>query len=250
MLDPWILAEGRTVKRIHATLLEKPALRKAHVHALNQSEYDSVIAYVPSAANRTFVIPNGVDEMNDRPQTDRSGFLYLGRLHAKKQVVELAQIWRASEALSGSILTIAGWGEAAYEKELMAAVDGATNVRFIGPVYGDAKELALNAARFFILPSLSEGLPMAALEALQHGTVPLLTDQCNLPELFKAGVALRIATDLSDVAQIASAAAARTDSELDALSRSGRAFSRRYLWSSIAEQMRCEYETILEMSSS
>jgi glycosyltransferase involved in cell wall biosynthesis len=250
MLDPWILAEGRTVKRIHATFLEKPALRKAHVHALTQSEYDSVIAYLPGVASRTFVVPNGVDATNDREVSDRSGFLYLGRLHAKKQVIELARLWRSAGTLSGSMLTIAGWGDAAYEKELAATVDGATNVRFIGPVYGGAKESALNSARFFILPSLSEGLPMAALEALQHGAIPLVTDQCNLPELFEAGVALRIATDLSDVTSIASAAAARPDGELVTLSQSGRAFSGRYLWSSIAEQMRCEYGAILEMSSS
>lgn len=250
MLDPWILAQGRAVKRIHATFLERPVLRKAYVHALNQSEYESVVAYMPSVAGRTFVIPNGVGETAGDGRNDRTGFLYLGRLHAKKQVIELARIWASSKELQGTMLTIAGWGDTAYEEELVSAIDGTANVRFVGPLYGEAKESALNAAQFFILPSLSEGLPMAVLEALQHGVIPLITDQCNLPELFDAHVAVRIAPDLSDLADAASSAMALPEDELDLWSQVGMQFSGRYLWSTIAQQMRAHYGSIVEQGSS
>ena len=35
-----------------------------------------------------------------------------------------------------------------------------------------------------ILPSFSEGLPMAVLEAWAYGLPVLMTDHCNLPEGF------------------------------------------------------------------
>ena len=246
MLDPWILARRPTVKRVHATLFERPALRRAHIHALNQSEYESVIRYMPGAAARTFVIPNGVDEALTPGTSDRSGVLYIGRLHAKKQVVELAKLWRSARLLQDLSLTIAGWGDADYEKELRSVVDGASNVRFVGPLYGEAKSRALNAARFSILPSLSEGLPMAVLEALQSGAVPIITDQCNLPELFEGRVAFQIRTDLSDVEAVVSAAARQPKTELERLGQAGIDFSQRYLWSSIAKTMSEQYQAVLE----
>lgn len=250
MLDPWILARRPTVKRIHAALLERPALRKAHVHALNKSEYDSVLSYMPHTAGRTFVIPNGIGEAMDEQETDRNGVLYIGRLHPKKQVIELARLWRTSTQLQGIMLTIVGWGDAAYEKELSSTVQGAANVRFVGPLYGEAKDSALSSAQLFILPSLSEGLPMAVLEALQHGVVPIITDQCNLPELFDAKVALRIETNLGDAEDVVSTAIQLGESELGALSKAGREFSRRYLWSTVAQQMQAQYESILEQRKS
>ena len=246
MLDPWILARRRNVKRVHAALLERPALRKAHIHALNQSELESVIKYIPRAADRTFVIPNGVGAAIEHEKTERSGVLYIGRLHAKKQIIQLIELWRRSSNLKNTLLTVAGWGEDDYERQVRQAVHGASNVRFVGALYGDAKERALCTARFFILPSLSEGLPMAVLEALQHGAIPLITEQCNLPELIDEGIALRIATDLSDTEAKALAADALPIPELELQSKRAKQFSRRYLWSSISEQMQARYTFIVE----
>ncbi|MCV7061975.1 glycosyltransferase [Mycolicibacterium vaccae] len=204
MLDPWILQRSKHVKQVHATLFERPALRKAYVHALSQSEYDSILKFMPSALARTFIIPNGIGEVGLTEETPRDGALYIGRLHAKKQVIELAKLWRQSAALKDIMLTIAGWGDLAYETELVSIANGSSNVRFVGALYGDAKKEAFNATRFFILPSLSEGLPMAALEALHHGAVPILTDECNLPELFNNQVGVRIQSDLTDLERIVS----------------------------------------------
>ena len=245
MLDPWILARRPTVKRVHAALLERPALSRAHIHALNQSEYESVVKYLPRAATRTFVVPNGVEATVGSGHTERSGVLYIGRLHSKKQVIELARLWRSSDQLQATMLTIAGWGDHDYELELAATVEGAQNVRFVGPLYGEAKSRALSSARFSILPSLSEGLPMAVLEGLQHGAIPIITDQCNLPELFDAGVAFQIKTDLSDLEAVALAATRLSGDGADAMSQSGVAFSQRYLWSTIARRMHTQYESII-----
>jgi glycosyltransferase involved in cell wall biosynthesis len=199
---------------------------------------------MPELADRVFVLPNGVDKISASPvDTPRSGALYLSRLHEKKQTLDLIKAWSRLE--TGARLTVAGWGDAAYQEQVATAAASTTNVSFVGSLYGEAKSAAFNAAKFFILPSLSEGLPMAVLEALQHGCIPIITDSCNLPELFADDIAFRMATDFSDFDAVVSRALAMTESELAARSAAARTYSQRYLWSEIARAMLAQYETIL-----
>ena len=73
-----------------------------------------------------------------------------------------------------------------------------TSVVFTGPAFGQAKDALLRRADAFILPSFSEGLPMSVLEAWAYGLPVLMTEQCNIPEDFAAGAALRIGTEVGD----------------------------------------------------
>src|SRR5438552_4392289 len=52
---------------------------------------------------------------------------------------------------------------------------------FLGPRFGEEKATAYRNADGFVLPSLSEGLPMAILEAWAHAKPVLMTSECNLP---------------------------------------------------------------------
>ncbi len=72
------------------------------------------------------------------------------------------------------------------------------SVVFVGPAFGEAKDRLLRSADAFILPSFSEGLPMAVLEAWAYGLPVLMTDQCNLPEGFAAGAAIRVRQETGD----------------------------------------------------
>lgn len=86
--------------------------------------------------------------------------------------------------------------------ELRSAVESApSSLTFLGPVYGDAKQSLLESARFVILPTHSEGLPFAMLEAWAVGTPTIMTQDCNLPEGFAAGAALQCAHDSAAIAQ-------------------------------------------------
>ena len=71
---------------------------------------------------------------------------------------------------------------------------------FAGQAFGAEKERLLAAADGFVLPSHSEGMPVAVLEAWSHGVPVVMTAACNLPEGFAAGAALevRLGTGLAE----------------------------------------------------
>jgi poly(glycerol-phosphate) alpha-glucosyltransferase len=142
-------------------------------------------------------MPSGIEIgeafISDRPVADPY-ILYLGRLHPKKNLEAAIDAWAAmGEARGNSRFVIAGWGDEVYVADLvkrLEAVGPRTGIDYIGPVYGGGKERILAGARFLLLPSLSEGLPMTILEAWAEGVPVLMSSQCNLPEGFAAGAAL------------------------------------------------------------
>lgn len=81
----------------------------------------------------------------------------------------------ALPALPGAILLLAGKGEdEAMLRSLAAQLGVAERVRFLGPVPHAELPILLNAADVFVLPSSSEGLANAWVEALACGT-PVVT---------------------------------------------------------------------------
>lgn len=244
MLEPWILNRRPIAKAVHAALFERRMLGRAHVHALNIAEAESIRAFTAHTAERLFVLPNGIDPVTEiSPAQPKTGVLYLGRLHEKKQVLQLVQAW--THLTEPPELSVAGWGDEQYATQAEAACADGPSVYFLGPLYGRDKSAAFAAARFFILPSLSEGMPMAVLEALQHGCIPILTDACNVPELFAAGIAERIAPDLSNLASVLERVGRLSEAELDARSKAAQGFSARYHWPEIASSMLARYAEIL-----
>lgn len=251
MLEPWILQRRKLAKTVHGALFERPLVGGGYVHALCAAEHTAVSRYLPGAASRMFIVPNGTATVAEGPTpARRSGVLYLGRLHPKKQVLELAKAWTRSPLLETTVLSVAGWGEPAYEAAIRAVAAASANVKFVGPLYGSAKEQAFETAAAFVLPSVSEGLPMSVLEALQHGCLPLITDQCNLPELFADGAARRIETNLSDIERVVVDAVAAADGDALSQSRFLRSYARRYRWSEVATAMIGHYQTIIDAHAS
>ncbi|MDA7877843.1 glycosyltransferase [Akkermansiaceae bacterium] len=117
---------------------------------------------------------------------------------------------------------------------------------FVGPAFGEQKEMLLRSASAFILPSFSEGLPMSVLEAWSYGLPVLMTDHCNIPEGFAADAALRIDTDVESIATGLSEFFQASASDLQALGDNGRALvERQFTWDQVAVQMKEVYEWVL-----
>lgn len=210
MLDPWILSRGRWKKSMAMAVYETSNWRAAlALRALNAAEADAISKVMPGC--RIEVIPNGVytpsREALVEAETRRTArglrqFLFLGRLHEKKGVLELLQAWRNVEGAvrrHGAELVIAGWGDGGYPGQVQESVERTPGARFVGAVFGAAKEQLLWDSTDFLLPSHSEGLPVAVLEACAYGLLPIISEQCNLPELATAGISQRADPDVQSI---------------------------------------------------
>ncbi|WP_417210223.1 glycosyltransferase [Antarctobacter sp.] len=253
MLDPWALRNSRWKKRLALTLYEGKTLAGANcLHALNLSEVQSMRAL--GLRNPIAVVPNGVDlppASPAGPPRDADGrriMLFLGRLHPKKGLAETIRGWAALCAQRPDLrddwrLVIAGWddgGHGADLKTLVQELGLGGDVAFPGAVYGAAKQTLLARASAFILASRSEGLPMAVLEAWSHAQPVFMTSECNLPEGFDAGAAIRITTDPAAIAATLVAHLSRAD--LDQVGRAGRELvEERFTWDSIGRQLDAVY---------
>jgi poly(glycerol-phosphate) alpha-glucosyltransferase len=228
-LDAWALQNSKWKKRIAAAIFKDRQLRNATCfRALCSAEADSIRAY--GLKQRIEIVPNGVElaeklTTEDTESTEgKKRLLFLGRIHPKKGLVGALSAWADIQNSKQWQFVIAGWDQEGHEAELKALCSelglktasrfshggtGSTegqnlklktlppeaeeaDVVFFGPAFGEEKEELLRSASAFILPSLSEGLPMSVLESWAYGLPVVMTPECNLPEGFASQAALEI----------------------------------------------------------
>jgi glycosyltransferase involved in cell wall biosynthesis len=263
MLDPWAVSRAVWKKRLVAWWFEDAHLSGAAcLHALSGSEAHTIRSY--GLRNPICVIPSGVDlpkETQPAPPSwayaagrDWKILLFLGRLHPKKGLLNLVHSWAEVQADRPAVaadwmLVIAGWNQGSQEAMLRRRIDdlgAAETVCLAGPQFGDHKAASFARADAFVLPSFSEGMPIAVLEAWSYGLPVLMTEACNLPEGFAAGAALRIGTDRASIGAGLSQLFAMSDAARRDMGARGRALGRkRFTWASIGAQMAAVYRWVL-----
>ncbi|WP_373551434.1 glycosyltransferase [Haliscomenobacter sp.] len=200
MLEPWSMQQKKWKKFIYFHLREKIMLHRATIiRAVGRPERDNLRRLFPE--QQVMLIPNGVDliEAVEKPR-GKFSVLFLSRLHHKKGVILLVQAWVKSllNNQPNYELVIAGPDEGEQEK-ILAVLNQSTNIRLLGPVYGAEKEELLKRCHFFALPSFSEGFPTAVLEGINYGLKPLISKNCNFPELSEAGHAVALEPDVHQI---------------------------------------------------
>jgi poly(glycerol-phosphate) alpha-glucosyltransferase len=264
MLDPWALENSAWKKKIAGLLYENRNLRSAAcIHALCESEYQSIRAY--GLTNPVCIIPNGIDlpdllagqivpPWNSQIGADKNVMLFLGRIHPKKGLENLIRAWgilkgRKLKELEQWHLVVAGWSQGGHENDLQRLTNEMNlraDVSFAGPLYDTAKDAALRAAKAFILPSFSEGLPMAVLEAWAYGLPVIMTRECNIPEGFDAGAALNIRADVESITDGLKNLLDLPKGTREQMGRNGLELVRtQYSWPKIASQMVDVYKWVL-----
>lgn len=240
MLERWIMARSPNLKRLVSGLYQRRFLRRAEaVQVLTPSEARDV-HQTTGADVRCVEIPNFLpsthDSIPERPDwwcpEDESKclFVFLGRIHEKKGWRALCAAWdtqcRMDPAFrDGTALVFCGWQDGSDDFPMivgtLAAAHG--NVRYVGPQYGAQKTASLKAASFFVLPSASEGLPMAILEAWAVGVPVLMTAACNLEEGFEVGAAIEIGTTEQEICAGLGQAFALTPEDQARMAKAGEA---------------------------
>lgn len=250
MLDSWALQNSGWKKKIALGLYERKNLKRCSCfHALNHSEYESIRSL--GFRQPVAVIPNGVElpaPLSDRERTSSgiSTLFYLGRIHRKKNLLSLMRSWKAvpADLKKNWRLRLAGWGDDAYGRELSALLEERMGLE--GPLYGETKEAAFRGASAFILPSLSEGLPMAVLEAWSNGLPVLMSRECHLPEGFEAGAALETGTDEKSIKESLVKFLQMSDEQRREMGRKGRGLvEERFTWPGVASKMSSVYSWLL-----
>jgi len=255
MLDRWARRRSWLKKRASQYLWQGWLLRNARfMHALNSEEADAI---ADAGWRRPIVvIPNGVamPDIGERPLwrkgDGRRTLLFVGRLHPKKGLEELLNGWAAlpHDLRDGWQLKVAGWDEIGLLPNLVSQADAlelGDSVEFVGPVFGEEKDRMFRSASAFILPSYSEGLPMAVLEAWSYRLPVFMTRACNLPKGFDAGAAFEIGTQPEEIASVLAANLVDNAVLKDAGEKGCALVERDHSWSAIGREMRVAYEEAL-----
>ena len=137
------------------------------------------------------VLPNAVP-VDGVPATERGSdektIIFLGRIDAAKGLNEIVEAARTL-AMNGFVFRFTCFG-AGPEKDnfvsKMSAILG-NKFHYGGIVSGSEKWNALADADIFLLPSKFEGLPMAMLEAMAAGCVPVVSDVGSVSTVIEEG---------------------------------------------------------------
>ena len=114
------------------------------------------------------------------------------------------------------------------------------------PGFGEAKTAAYESAAAFILPSVSEGLPMVVLEAWSHRLPVVMTTECNLPEGFAAEAAVYITTDVTGISRgLMEVFRKSNEGRREMGARGHKLVQQRFSWREIAREMQGVYQWIL-----
>ena len=226
MMDPWITARSPLKKALAYRAWERAAWRQATLfHALTQDEAADIARHVARAGSPASVetVPNAapVPCAETLPYDRRGGFAYLGRIHEKKNVHALIAAYLEGFPASGPGLRIAGWGDEADVARLRKRIGeiARSDIAFLGPQFGAEKARLLGEARFLVLPSHSEGLPMTILESWAAGTPTLQSAACHLPEGFGSGAAMDCGSGTGAIAAALRKAGEMGAAEWDAMSQ-------------------------------
>ena len=138
-------------------------------------------------------VPNGVrvPPAREHYRQHASHVVFLGEIGERKGTFALLEAWsrlaKTPQELDGARLTIAGDRDVERARATVATsgLDDLVDIRaWLSPT--DVQQL-LADADVFVLPSLSEGQPMAVLEAMAHGLCVVASDVGGIPEMIEDG---------------------------------------------------------------
>ncbi len=248
-LEPWILSRSKIPKRIAHFLFESRNFKYAQLwRALTLKEADQIRACGITAP--IVIAANGIHLVEyDRPppeemipEKSRKRILFLARIHPKKGLKLLLEVWPefASKHKDWEII-VAGPDEGGHRGELellTKSLNIEDSVSFVGTVTGDTKLAWLKSSDLFILPSYSEGFSVAILEAMACGLPVLGTTGCNFPELAKEDAGWIGEADKTSIATNLNLALMSSEADLKAMGIKGRSLvEKQYTWESIATKI-------------
>ena len=251
--SPWVCSydsvmEEKIRKIAYATIEIRICRRSDHIIAVSKTIKDELISRWNICEEKIAVIPSGVDPNFFEPGKNKSDYcLFVGQLTRRKGVEYLI---RAVNRLSKNIqCIITGEGpERACLIKSVNELDLSSKIVFTGAVpFNRLKSLYAHAG-FFVLPSISEGLPLTILEAMASGCPVIASRVSGVIDLVEDGhngflVEPRDVITLSDRIEVL---AGDPKLRMSLGERARETVEKKYSWDSIAERVTAVYKEAME----
>ena len=216
-LTSWALTQSKLKKQIYSMLVERHNLNyAAAIHCTSDAEAEDVRRYgiktpiikLPLGVEQVAVNPQAKSQLhslyNISPQTPI--ILFLSRLrHNKCPDMLIKALSLINTNCLDFHLLIAGTGEPIYInylKQLVKSFKLSNRITFTGFVQNEQKNLLLQGADLFVLPSVSENFSIATAEAMTAGKPVIVTPGVQLaPEIIAANAGLVVEQDVNALLQ-------------------------------------------------
>ena len=251
-LQPWCLSSKSLKKRLALLTYEGFHLKNTDAFiALSEEEVSSIRDL--SLKQPIALLRNGIPENWITATTgsnhfrnkmgiveDKKIILFLSRVTEKKNVIGLIHGFINSGLHKQNyVLIIAGAGENEYIvncQELVSRENLEAYILFHGMISGYTKESAFEASDLFILPSFSEGSPIAVLEALGKGVPVIVSDCIPHTDILSKKAGWVITPEIDSIKQgLLDATASTRDEHASRKLAAKQLAMERYTWKSVAE---------------
>lgn len=250
-------------RKIARALYELEYLNMAtELHVLTREEGTGLQKY--GYEGTSFVVPNGValeeipterrcDVYNAKPYRDRVKAIWIGVLRDDKNLRSLIKSVAMLPVSIRDQLAVVMIGpdyrgnKAKYEA-LATALGVRDNFDFVGPRYDQKKFDAIESADFYVMPSFSEGMSLAVLDAMVCSKPGVMTMGCGLNYYLERDFFVPCEPYAQDIAR---GIAALFDRRADwpGMGERARALCLdTFNWNAIAGSMVRHYERIRELS--
>ncbi len=146
------------------------------------------VKYLCPKANVITILNPSFLNFDNITNVNSNVILYVGKLEKRKGFKDLIHAFRAviNQGIDAN-LVLAGNGQIEEAKELARSLGISDKVEITGWVDGQDKIELFRKASIFCLPSYSEGLPMALLEAMSFGLAAVSTPVGGIPDVIIQG---------------------------------------------------------------
>jgi glycosyltransferase involved in cell wall biosynthesis len=173
-----------------AAAIDRLFARSRAVIVLGEYWAGVVSERVAAAHRKTIVLANATlpSTCDCEPASDgRVRITFLGKIGPNKGAPQLIEALATLTDRSDWIATICGNGAIDESRNLATRLGIADRTIFPGWLNAQATTAQLRRTDIFVLPSFSEGLPMAVLEAFAWGIAVVATPVGSIPEVIRHG---------------------------------------------------------------
>ena len=259
-LDPYLRHRGRIRKRVSTALWQRRMLEGAAlIHVTTEAEREAIADVAPHVPRA--VVPCGIhaEEFAHLPPRDvfrreRLGgyegpvILYLGRITEKKGLDVLVRAFARVRRARACQLVIAGPDDSRMLpsiSRLASALGVRSHVKFVGPIYGEARLAALSCADVWALSSHTENFGIAVVEAMAAGRAVAVSPSVSVSSDVAAARAGVVAEPEPRAFAQALLDVLADDHARVQLSHAARDFAARYDWKVVAPRLLRMYRAAL-----